>query len=182
MNFCNLCGGKVKLRVPEGEDRPRFVCADCATIHYQNPKMVIGAIPVMGGKILLCRRAIEPRKNKWTIPAGWLENGETVSACAIRETAEEAWANIDDLQPYVFVDLHFINLVYLIFRARLLNQDFHAGSESFEVMLFTPEEIPWEDLAFPAVRETLKCFCDDLEKGKFPFHIIELGEQDRIVE
>ena len=95
MKFCAQCGAKVTLQMPAGDDRLRFVCDGCHTIHYQNPKMVVGTIPVMGNAILLCRRAIEPRRGKWTLPAGWLENGETVSACALRETQEEAWAEVD---------------------------------------------------------------------------------------
>lgn len=138
--------------------------------------MVVGAIPVMDGEILLCKRAIEPRRDTWTIPAGWLENGETVSAGASREAEEEAWAKIDDLQPYVLVDLPFIHQVYFIFRARLLNRDFHTGIESLEVKLFAPEEIPWDDLAFAAVYETLRFFYDDLKKGDFPFQILELSD------
>jgi ADP-ribose pyrophosphatase YjhB (NUDIX family) len=137
--------------------------------------MVIGTIPVMGNKILLCRRAIEPRRDKWTLPAGWLENGETVSACAIRESEEEAWAKIDDLQPYVLVSLPFINQVYLIFRSRLLNHDFHAGTESLEVKLFTPDKIPWDELAFSAVHEALKLFHEDLKKAEFPFRIVDIN-------
>lgn len=182
MNFCSLCGGRVALKIPEGQDRPRYICEDCAAIHYQNPRMVVGAIPLTGDNILLCRRAIEPRRGRWTIPAGWLENGETVAEGAIRETAEEAGAKIDELQPYVHIDLPFINQVYFIFRARLLDLGFHAGAESLEVRLFAADEIPWDDLAFPAVREALKCFTEDLQRGTFPFHLIELSEKDRILE
>lgn len=177
MNFCTECGARVTLQVPEGDDRPRFVCDGCAAIHYENPRMVVGAIPVMGNKILLCRRAIEPCRDKWTLPAGWLENGETVSACAVRETAEEAWARIDDLQPYVLVNLPFINQVYFILRARLLNHDYHAGTESLEVRLFAPDEIPWDEVAFSAVQETLRFFCEDMKKADFPFRILDIGLQ-----
>lgn len=176
MNFCSQCGNSVMLHVPPGDDRPRFICDVCATIHYQNPKMVVGAVPVMDGKILLCKRAIEPRRDTWTIPAGWLENGETVAAGAGREAEEEAGAKIEDLQPYVLVDLPFIHQVYLIFRARLLNGDFHAGAESLEVKLFALEEIPWDNLAFTAVYETLRFFGNDLKKGNFPFRILELSD------
>ncbi len=139
--------------------------------------MVVGTIPVMGDTILLCRRAIEPRRDKWTLPAGWLENGETVSACAERETREEAWAEIDDLQPYVLVNLPFIHQLYFIFRARLLNHDFHAGPESLEVRLFTLAEIPWDQLAFSAVHATLRWFCEDWRKAIFPFRIIDIDPE-----
>jgi len=174
VNFCAQCGAKVTLQVPAGDYRLRFVCDGCHTIHYENPKMVVGTIPVMGNTILLCKRAIEPRRGQWTLPAGWLENGETVSACALRETQEEAWADVDDLQPYVLANLPFINQVYFFLRARLLTTDFHAGTESLEVKLFTPEAIPWDDLAFSSVYETLRLFCDDVTKGAFPFRILDI--------
>ncbi len=177
MNFCTQCGAKVTLQVPAGDDRPRFVCDGCHIIHYENPKMVVGTIPVTDNAILLCRRAIEPRRGKWTLPAGWLENGESVSACALRETQEEACAEVDDLQPYVLANLPFINQVYFFLRARLLNTDFHAGTESLEVQLFTPEAIPWDELAFSAVHDTLRFFCDDLKKSEFPFRILDIKPQ-----
>ena len=179
LNFCSQCGTKVSLRLPAGDDRLRFVCDGCHTIHYLNPKMVVGTIPVMGNTILLCKRAIEPRRDKWTLPAGWLENGETVTACALRETQEEAWAEVDDLQPYVLANLPFINQVYFFLRARLLNSDFHAGTESLEVKLFTPDEIPWDNLAFSAVHETLRFFCEDLKNAEFPFRILDIKPQQK---
>ena len=179
MNFCSQCGAKVSLRLPAEDDRLRFVCDGCHTIHYENPRMVIGTIPVMGNTILLCRRAIEPCRDKWTLPAGWLENGETVTACALRETQEEAWAEVEDLQPYVLINLPFINQVYFFLRARLLNNAFHAGTESLEVKLFTTDEIPWKDLAFSAVHETLRLFCEDLKKAEFPFRILDIKPQEK---
>ena len=175
LNFCAQCGAKVTLRIPEGDGLPRFICDSCNTIHYENPKIVVGTLPVMDDKILLCRRAIEPRRNMWTLPAGWLENGETLSVCAMRETFEEAWAKVEDLQPYVLINLPFINQLYFIYRARLINHDFHAGSESFEVKLFSPAEIPWDDLAFSAIHETLKCYCTDLQKAAFPFRVFDIS-------
>ncbi len=137
--------------------------------------MVVGTLPVMGGKILLCRRAIEPRCNMWTLPAGWLENGETLADCATRETFEEAWATVEDLQPYVLLNLPFINQLYFIYRARLINHDFHAGSESLEVKLFSPAEIPWDKLAFSAIHETLRRYCKDLQRGEFPFRVVDIS-------
>ena len=137
--------------------------------------MVVGTLPIMDDTILLCRRAIEPRRNMWTLPAGWLENGETLSVCATRETFEEAWAKVEDLQPYVLLNLPFINQLYFIYRARLINHDFHAGSESLEVKLFSPAEIPWEQLAFSAIYETLKCYCRDLQKAEFPFRVLDIS-------
>ena len=179
MNFCAQCGSQVTLQVVAGDDRPRYVCEKCHTIHYENPKMVVGTIPVMGNMILLCRRAIEPYRGKWTLPAGWLENGETVAECALRETQEEAWAEIDDLHPYVLANLPFINLVYFFFRARLGSNAVHAGAESLEVKLFTADEIPWDDLAFSAVHETLRFFCDDVKKAAFPFRVLDITPQQK---
>jgi ADP-ribose pyrophosphatase YjhB (NUDIX family) len=177
LNFCAQCGAKVRLQVVAGDDRLRFVCDGCHTIHYENPKMVVGTIPVMDKTILLCRRAIEPCRGKWTLPAGWLENGETVSGCALRETQEEACAEVDDLQPYVLANLPFINQVYFFLRARLVNTTFHAGAESLEVKLFSPEAIPWDELAFSAVHDTLRFFCDDVKKSAFPFRILDIKPQ-----
>lgn len=136
--------------------------------------MVVGTLPVVGDAILLCRRAIEPRRNSWTLPAGWLENGETLLACATRETLEEAWARVKELQPYVLINLPFINQLYFIYRARLANHDFHAGPESLEVKLFSPAEIPWDELSFSAIYETLRCYCKDLQKEEFPFRILDI--------
>lgn len=136
--------------------------------------MVVGTLPVMGDRILLCRRAIEPARQKWTLPAGWLENGETLSACAKRETFEEALARVEALQPYTLVNLPFIRQVYFIFRARLVSNDFGPGPESLEVKLFTVGEIPWDDLSFSAVRASLQCFRADVEAGEFPFHLIDI--------
>ena len=173
MNYCPECGARVELRIPEGEDRPRHVCPACATIHYQNPKLVVGSLPVSGERILLCRRAIDPRRNSWTLPAGWLENGETVTACALRETCEEAWATVTDLQAYTLVNLPHINQLYLILRARLVNQDFRPGPESLEVRLFSLTEIPWDNLAFSAIEQTLRLYCQDQLRGEFPFRILD---------
>jgi ADP-ribose pyrophosphatase YjhB (NUDIX family) len=173
VNYCSECGARVALRIPEGEDRPRHVCPACATVHYQNPKLVVGSLPVSGERILLCRRAIDPRRNTWTLPAGWLENGETVAACALRETFEEAWATVTDLQAYTLVNLPHINQLYLILRARLVNQDFRPGPESLEVRLFSQAEIPWDNLAFSAIEQTLRHYCQDYPGGVFPFRILD---------
>ena len=158
MNYCSNCGKPLKLRIPSGDDRPRFVCNGCETIHYSNPKMVVGSIPESNGKILLCRRAIEPRLGKWTLPAGYMENGETVADCAKRESLEEALAKVENLRPYALLNLPHINQVYFIFRAHLANDDYGAGSESLEVKLYRPDDIPWSELAFPVIHEVLKLY------------------------
>lgn len=167
MNFCSQCGSPVFERIPEGDDRQRFVCDVCGAIHYQNPKMVVGCIPEWEDKILLCRRSIEPKTGKWTLPAGYLENGETVVEGAKRETLEEAGARVDALEPYALMSLAYISQVYLIFRARLMDTDFTPGTESSDVKLFSEEEIPWDDLAFGVVRETLRRYFRDRPSGIF---------------
>jgi ADP-ribose pyrophosphatase YjhB (NUDIX family) len=139
--------------------------------------MVVGCIPESNGKILLCRRAIEPRFGKWTLPAGYMENGETVSDCAKREALEEAMARLEDLRPYALLNLPFINQVYFIFRAELANDDYQAGSESLEVELYRTNDIPWSELAFPVIREVLKLYCQDLITGKFPFREVDIAQQ-----
>ena len=169
MNFCTSCGSKVELRIPEGDDKPRYVCSKCKTIHYSNPKMVVGALVEYEGNLLMCRRAIEPQYGKWTLPAGYLENGESVAQCAIRETQEEAGAEIVGLNPYLLLSLPSVNLLYFMFRARLKGQSFHPGLESLETALISPDKIPWHDLAFGSMKETLKNYCSDLKQETFPF-------------
>lgn len=168
MNFCSQCGSPVTARIPIGDDRQRFVCDGCGTIHYQNPKMVVGCIPEWEDRILLCRRSIEPKHGKWTLPAGYLENDETVTEGAKRETREEAGARVESLEPYALMSIAFISQVYLIFRARLTDTDFAPGTESSEVRLFSETEIPWEDLAFRVIRETLSRYFRDRPSGIFP--------------
>ncbi|MET0091060.1 MAG: NUDIX hydrolase [Candidatus Thiodiazotropha sp.] len=168
MNFCSQCGEKVALLIPEGDNRPRYVCASCQTVHYQNPKIVVGCIPVWEDKVLMCRRAIEPRYGLWTLPAGFMENGETSQQGAARETLEEACARVEVEGLYSLFNLPHINQIYLMFRSRLLDLDFSAGEESLEVALYEAHEIPWERIAFPVIYETLQAFFSDREQGHFP--------------
>ncbi|MEW8041249.1 MAG: NUDIX hydrolase [Candidatus Thiodiazotropha endolucinida] len=168
MKYCSHCGAEVEVRVPEGDNRPRHVCIICSTVHYQNPKIVVGCIPVWEQQILLCRRAIEPRYGLWTVPAGFMENGETSQQGAARETLEEACAQVEVEGLYTLFNLPHINQVYLLFRSRLLDLDFAAGEESLEVKLFDEQEIPWEKLAFPVIKESLKLYYADRESGKYP--------------
>ena len=170
MNFCSECGSAVALRVPDGDSLPRHICPDCGTIHYQNPKMVVGCIPEWEDKILLCRRAIEPKYGLWTLPAGFMENGETTLEGAARETWEEAGARIEIGGLYTLFNLPHINQVYLMFRARLLDLDYQSGIESLETRLFTEAEIPWEEIAFRTVRATLELYFEDRKDGNFEFH------------
>lgn len=168
MKYCSHCGSPVEIRIPEGDNRPRHVCNACSTVHYQNPKMVVGCIPVWERKVLLCRRAIEPRYGLWTVPAGFMENGETSQQGAVRETLEEACARVEVEGLYTLFNLPHINQVYLLFRSRLLDLDFAAGEESLEVLLFDEHRIPWEKIAFPVIRESLRLFFADRELGEFP--------------
>ncbi|MCP3663947.1 MAG: NUDIX hydrolase [Gammaproteobacteria bacterium] len=167
MKYCSSCGQNVSLKMPEGDNRHRFVCDDCGTIHYQNPNMVTGCIPEWEDKILLCRRAIEPRHGYWTLPAGFMENRETADQGAARETLEEACAHVQIDQLYTLFNLPHISQVYLIYRGQLLNQDFAPGEESLEVKLFSEDEIPWDELAFQVVHETLKLYFKDRVAGGF---------------
>ncbi len=136
--------------------------------------MVIGAIPVADEKILICRRAIEPCLGKWTLPAGYLENGETIEECARRESMEEAFAELANMQPYVLINLSFINQVYFMYRADLVNRDYRPGTESLEVKMVSTAELPWDDLAFAVIREVLKIYIEDLRRGSFPFRVIDM--------
>ncbi len=167
MKFCSECGSTVTTAVPAGDNRPRHVCTACGTIHYQNPKIVTGCIPVWAEQVLLCRRAIEPRKGLWTLPAGFMENGESAQEGAARETLEEANARVRVEQLYTTFNLPLISQVYLLFRGSLEDTDFFPGEESLEVALFREEGIPWDELAFPVVRETLKLFFQDRHSGVF---------------
>ena len=171
MNFCSHCGNKVKLGTPPGDDRQRYLCESCGTIHYENPKVVVGCIPEMDGKILLCRRAIEPRAGKWTLPAGYLENGETVAEGARRETFEEAGARIEILAPYALFNICYVNQIYVMFRARVVDGNIKAGCESSDLRFFSERDIPWDEIAFTVIEATLRQYFKDIPTGLFPFHI-----------
>ncbi|NQD94444.1 NUDIX hydrolase [Pseudomonas sp. CrR25] len=168
MKFCSQCGSPVSQRIPAGDNRVRYVCEQCHTVHYQNPRIVAGCLPVWGEQVLLCRRAIEPRRGYWTLPAGFMENGETLEQAAARETQEEACARVRDLSLYTLFDLPHINQVYLFFRAELVDLDFAVGEESLEVQLFHERDIPWSELAFPTVGRTLECFFADRREQTYP--------------
>jgi ADP-ribose pyrophosphatase YjhB (NUDIX family) len=171
MKYCSACGGRLAITVPEGDDRPRYVCEACRTVHYQNPRVVVGCIPLYEGRVLLCRRAIEPCRGKWTLPAGYLENGETLAACAERETREEAGAQVRDLVAYRIYNICHINQIYVMFRGELAHRRFAPGSESLEVALFPEAEVPWETMAFRVITATLRTFFHDRAAGAFPFAI-----------
>lgn len=180
MKFCPECSAPVELRCPPCDNRMRHVCVSCATIHYQNPKLVIGSIPEWeDGRILLCRRAIEPRYGLWTLPAGFMENGETTAEAAIRETMEEATARIELGELYTMYNLPYINQVHMLFRAKLLDLDFLPGVESLQVELFEEKDIPWDTLAFRPVFFTLKHYFADRKINHFQFRIGDLTATQR---
>ena len=178
MKFCSECANPVSLLVPQDDNRPRYVCRNCGLIHYQNPKMVVGSIPVWelngAAQILLCKRAINPRHGYWTLPAGFMENDETTTDAAARETLEEAGARIELHELFSLLNVPHVQQVHMFYRATLLDLDYAARIESLEVKLFTEAEIPWDEIAFPTVAHTLKFFFADLRKikegGAFSFH------------
>jgi ADP-ribose pyrophosphatase YjhB (NUDIX family) len=149
---------------------PRWVCDACGEIHYQNPKLVVGAIPEWEGRLLLCRRAIEPRYGYWTLPAGFMENDETAGQAALRETLEEAGAHIELLAPYSLISVPYVNQVHLFYRARLLDLEFKPGEESLEVALYDEDKVPWKEIAFRTVGLTLRHWFADRKAGAFGFH------------
>lgn len=176
MKFCSHCGNDdLRYDIPAGDNRPRYWCEKCATIHYQNPKIIVGAVPIWENKILLCKRAIEPRKGYWTLPAGFMENGETLQEGAARETWEEACAtvNIDDL--YTVFNLPHIYQVYMFFLGRVPDGKCDVGEESSDAGWFSEEEIPWDELAFPTVSRTLKFFFDDRKLNTFPIRVQDIA-------
>jgi ADP-ribose pyrophosphatase YjhB (NUDIX family) len=170
MKFCSECAHPISVLIPPDDNRERFVCSECGTIHYQNPKMVVGSIPVwdLDGetRILLCKRAIEPRHGYWTLPAGFMENDETTQEAALRETAEEAGARIELHDLFSLMNVPHVHQVHMFYRATLLDLDYAAGIESLEVAMFAEAEIPWDDIAFPTVSHTLKFFFADLAHRK----------------
>jgi len=171
MKFCSNCGAPVALKIPAGDSLPRHVCGTCGAIHYQNPRMVVGCIPEWEDRILLCRRAIEPRHGLWTVPAGYMENGETTFQGAVRETLEEANARVEIDSIYALYNIPHINQVYILFRARLLDTGVKAGAETLEVKLMKEAEIPWDQIAFASVRNTLTRYYEDRRNGEYRFHM-----------
>lgn len=168
MKFCSQCGHSITLKIPDGDDRERHVCVQCEFIHYQNPRIIAGCLPIYEDKILLCRRAIEPRHGFWTLPAGFMENNESVEEAALRESWEEARARINLDGLYTMFSLPQINQVYMLFKGELSDLNFSAGPESLEVQLFKEEDIPWNDLAFPTIYKTLQYYFEDRKNTHYP--------------
>jgi ADP-ribose pyrophosphatase YjhB (NUDIX family) len=170
INFCCNCAAPVSLLIPPGDTLPRHVCPACGAIHYRNPRLVVGTLPVWEDKILLCRRAIEPRSGFWTLPAGFMENRESVAEAAARETREEACARIELEAAFTMISVPHINQVHVIYRARLLDLDFAPGEETLDVALFDETTMPWDEIAFRTVAMTLRHFFADRAHGCFGFH------------
>lgn len=170
IQYCTRCGSNVSFVIPSGDSLPRHVCNACGHIHYENPRLVVGCVAEWEDRILLCRRAIEPRHGFWTLPAGFMENGETTAQAAIRETHEEAGALIAIDAPFALISIAHINQVHLFYRGRLTGPDYAAGDESLEVALLHPEQIPWDDLAFRSVSLCLEHYLADRAQGRYGFH------------
>lgn len=178
MNFCSNCGDEVSLIIPDGDNRHRHVCAGCQTIHYENPKIVTGCIAQWQDQILLCKRAIEPRHGLWTLPAGFMENGETNMQGAARETAEEANAQVDNMQLFCVFSIAHISQVYTMYRGDLIAGEASPGIESLEVALVKESDVPWKNIAFHVVAETLKLYYQDKKQGVFKTHYGDIIKQE----
>jgi ADP-ribose pyrophosphatase YjhB (NUDIX family) len=175
IKHCRACGAEAPYTIPLADNRERAVCKVCGTVHYENPVNVVGTLPVWNDKVLLCRRNIEPRFGLWTLPAGFMELGETTAEGAIRETVEEAGARVDLLGLYTVLNVVRVGQVHLFYRAALRDTDFAPGPETIEAQLFREEEVPWDLLAFRTVRETLQRFFDDRRRGQFGVHCADIG-------
>ena len=175
IQHCKLCGAAVVYRLPDdGDAKERVVCPVCNTIHYENPLNVVGTVPHWGDQVLLCKRNIEPRYGKWTLPAGFMEMGETTAEGAARETDEEAGAQFEMQGLFSLVNVVHVGQVHLFYRARLLSDQFKPGIETIEARLFTEEEIPWDELAFRTVKETLKRYFADRRSGHYGIHTVDI--------
>jgi ADP-ribose pyrophosphatase YjhB (NUDIX family) len=175
---CPTCGAAVDYRIPADDNRERAVCPSCHGIHYQNPLNVVGTLPVWeaDGRVLLCRRAIEPRHGLWTLPAGFMGLGETTAEGALRETHEEAGADVEMGSLYSLLNVVRVGQVHLFYLARLRSPEFNPGPESLEARLFAEHEIPWDDIAFKTTRETLRAYFDDRRAGHgFPLRVLDIA-------
>ena len=178
IKHCRECGQPVQYRLPDdGDTKPRAVCTACHTVHYENPLNVVGTVPVWGDsgeQVLLCLRNIEPRKGKWTLPAGFMELGETTAEGALRETIEEAGAKVEMGELFTLMSVARVGQVHMYYRARLLSPEFDPGFETIEARLFTEDQIPWEEIAFHTVRKTLELYFADRRNGHFGFHTVDI--------
>lgn len=175
IKHCRACGSEVDYLIPADDNRERAVCPACGTVHYVNPLNVVGTVPVWQDRVLLCRRNIEPRYGLWTLPAGFMELGETTEQGAVRETDEEAGARVELEGLFAVLNVVRVGQVHLFYRARLLDTDFHPGPESIEVRLFEESQVPWDELAFRTVRETLLRYFEDRRRGQFRLHTADIA-------
>ncbi len=180
MRYCSNCGRAVQRKVPPGDNRLRHVCEACGAVHYQNPKIVAGCIAESGERLLLCRRAIEPRYGLWTLPAGFMENEETVLEAAIRETLEEANTTVEVRELFALFNLPYVNQVYMMFRSTVLELGKVPGEESLEIGLFDENDIPWDRVAFPTILHTLRLYFEDRRRGAFGFHMGDIVKHDGV--
>ena len=178
MNFCSDCGHPVALKIPDGDHLPRHVCTSCGAIHYQNPRIIAGCVIETEHKILLCKRAIEPRRGFWTVPAGFMENGESLQAAAARESMEEALANVTIGSLVAIVNVVRAHQVHVVFRARLREAGFGVGPESLEVALYEEAARPWPEVAFLSVEFALRRYLDDRRAGIERVHFRDIDWRD----
>ncbi|HLS51371.1 MAG TPA: NUDIX hydrolase [Burkholderiaceae bacterium] len=172
--YCSQCGTRVAHRIPHDDNRLRDICDHCGAIHYQNPRNVVGVLAVWKQQVLLCKRAIEPRYGKWTLPAGFMELGETTAQGAMRETQEEAGAQIELGSLYTVIDVPTAEQVHFFYMAKALSPELYPGPESLDARFFPIEEIPWHELAFRTVATTLEHYVKDSPNGNFPVHFYEI--------
>ena len=176
IHFCRQCGAATQYRLPDdGDTKPRAVCTVCHLVHYENPLNVVGTVAHWDSKVLLCKRNIEPRKGKWTLPAGFMELDETTAEGAARETTEEAGAQFEMLELFTLLNVARVGQVHLFYRAQLLSDQFEPGVETMEARLFEEADIPWDEIAFRTVKETLERYFADRRAGAFGFHTVDIG-------
>jgi ADP-ribose pyrophosphatase YjhB (NUDIX family) len=175
IRHCRACGAPTEYRTPSDDNRDRAICSACAMVHYENPLNVVGTVPVFEGRVLLCRRNIEPRHGFWTLPAGFMELGETTEQGALRETVEEAGAEIE-LEPlFTVLNVVHVGQVHLFYRARMVSDRLDPGPETIEARMFDEAEVPWDELAFRTVKYTLERFFEDRRKGQFAIHSADIA-------
>lgn len=179
MKFCSSCGNTVVLKIPDGDDRERYVCTDCEIIHYTNPRVIVGCVAEHEGRVLMCKRAIEPRRNYWTLPAGFMENGEATPQGAARETWEEARAKVSNLELYRVFDVPYISQVYMFYRCTIDNGEFGVGPESLESELCDESQVRWDEIAFPVIHETLQEYFADVRQNEFPVRVSSIERRTR---
>ena len=167
MKYCSVCGSLTERKIPEGDNRERDCCENCGTIHYSNPKIIVGTVPFQDSSVLLCKRGIEPRYGKWTLPGGFLENGESIEEGAVRETYEEALLKVENVNLFTILSVPHINQIYTFFTGEINGSSFGPTPESSEVKLFKIDEIPWDELAFPTVKRTLQLFLEEDRNNVF---------------